>query len=71
MEEIKSIDKTGMVLGLFLDSMTTNFANQVVIDKQAEDILKEDNKQKVIAGIPPLIPQEQCLLPHQSPAQSH
>lgn len=44
MEEIKRIDRTDMVLGLFLDSMTTNFPNQVVIDEQAEDILKEDNK---------------------------
>ncbi|KAI5404005.1 hypothetical protein KIW84_051228 [Lathyrus oleraceus] len=46
MEETKSIDKADMVLGLFLDSMTTDFPNQVEIDEQAEDILNEDNRQK-------------------------
>lgn len=64
MEETKSIDKTDMVLELFLDSMTTNFLNQVVIDEQAEYILKDDNKQKVTAGFLPLLPQEQCVPPH-------
>ena len=44
MEETKSLDRTNMVLGLFLDSMTINFQNQVVIDEQAEDILKGDKK---------------------------
>ncbi|KAI5426489.1 hypothetical protein KIW84_032066 [Lathyrus oleraceus] len=71
MEETKSIDTTDMVLGIFLDSMTTNFPNQVVIDEQVKDILKEYNKQKVVAGFPPPLPQEQCVLPHQRPAQSH
>ncbi|KAI5417169.1 hypothetical protein KIW84_041967 [Lathyrus oleraceus] len=71
MEEIKSIDRTDMVLGLFLDSMTTNFPNQVVIDEQVEDILKEDNKQKMATGILPLLPQEQCVLLYQRPAQSY
>lgn len=69
MEETKSINRTNMVLGLLLDNMTTDFPNQVVIDKQAEDSLKKDNKQKMAAGILPLLPQEQCLLPHQRPAQ--
>ncbi|KAI5430567.1 hypothetical protein KIW84_034959 [Lathyrus oleraceus] len=50
--------------------MTTHFPNQVVIDDQAEDILKEDNKQKVTANFLPLLPQEHCFLPHQRPAQS-
>ncbi|KAI5389671.1 hypothetical protein KIW84_075099 [Lathyrus oleraceus] len=71
MEEIKSIDRTDMVLGLFLDSMTINLPNQVVIDEQVEDILKEDNKQKVAAGFPPPLPQEKYVLPHQRPAQNH
>ena len=71
MEEIKSIDRTDMVMGLSLDSVTTNFQNQVGIDEQVEDILKEDNKQKVAAGFPPPLPQEQCVLPHQRPAQSY
>ncbi|KAI5382766.1 hypothetical protein KIW84_070251 [Lathyrus oleraceus] len=46
MEETKSIDNADMVLGIFLDSMTTDCTNQVVIDKQVEDNLKKDNKQK-------------------------
>ncbi|KAI5420204.1 hypothetical protein KIW84_044115 [Lathyrus oleraceus] len=71
MEEIKSIDRTDMVMGLSLDSVTTNFQNQVGIDEQVEDILKEDNKQKVAAGFPPPLPQEQCVLPHQTHAQNH
>ncbi|KAI5381491.1 hypothetical protein KIW84_UN0086 [Lathyrus oleraceus] len=71
MEETKSIDITDMVLRLFMDSMTTNFPNQVVIDEQVEDILKEDNKQKVAVGFPPPLPQEYCVLPHQRPAQNH
>lgn len=70
MEETKSIDKADMVLRLFLDSMTTNFSNQFVMDKQAVDILKKNNKQKVVASLLPLLLQEQCLLPHQMPAQS-
>ncbi|KAI5425447.1 hypothetical protein KIW84_031302 [Lathyrus oleraceus] len=37
MEETKSIDIDDMVLGLFLDSMTTNFLNRVLIDEQVED----------------------------------
>ncbi|KAI5441805.1 hypothetical protein KIW84_011026 [Lathyrus oleraceus] len=49
--------------------MTTDFPNQVGIGEQAEDIMKEDNKQKVVAGILALLPQEQCLLPHQRSAQ--
>lgn len=68
MEETKSIDRVDMVLGLFLDSITTNFSNMAVMGEQAEDILKEDNKQKVVAGFLPLLPQEQCLLPHQRPS---
>lgn len=71
MEEIKSIDRADMVLGLFLDSMTMDCTNQVMIDEQAEDSLKKDNKQKVAASILPLLPQEQGLLPHQRPAQSN
>ncbi|KAI5423567.1 hypothetical protein KIW84_046489 [Lathyrus oleraceus] len=71
MEETKSIDRADMILGLFLDSMTTNFLNQVVIDEQVEDILKEDNKPKVTAGFLPLLPQEQCLIPPQRPSQSN
>ncbi|KAI5389382.1 hypothetical protein KIW84_074868 [Lathyrus oleraceus] len=71
MEETKSIDRVDLVLGLFLDRMTTNFPNQVVINEKAKDILKEDNKQKVAAGFPPPLPQEQCVLPHQRPAQSY
>ncbi|KAI5431673.1 hypothetical protein KIW84_035727 [Lathyrus oleraceus] len=70
MEETKSIDRANMVLGLFLDSMTTNFSNRVVIDKKAEDSLKKCNKQKVAASVLPLLPQEQRLLPHQRSAQS-
>lgn len=58
-------------LGLFLDSMTINFLKQVVIDEQVKDILKEDNKQKVVASFPPPLPQEQCVPPHQRPAQNH
>ncbi|KAI5443051.1 hypothetical protein KIW84_011907 [Lathyrus oleraceus] len=71
MEETKSIDKADMVLGLFLDSMTTNFPNQVVIDEQVEDSLKKDNKQKVAASVLPLLLQERRVLPPQSPAQRH
>lgn len=59
-----------MVLGIFLDSLTADFSNQLVIDKQAKDGLKEDNKQKVAAGFLPFLPREQCLLPHQRSAQS-
>lgn len=70
MEETKSIDKANIVLGIFLDSMTTNFSNQVMIDEQVKDSLKEDNKQKADASISPLLPQEPCLLPYQRPAQS-
>ncbi|KAI5384780.1 hypothetical protein KIW84_071685 [Lathyrus oleraceus] len=58
MEETKSIDRVDMVLRLFLDRTTTNFPNQVMIDEKVEDILKEDNKQKVVAGFPPPLPQE-------------
>lgn len=64
MEETKSIGRADMVLGLFLDSMTIDFSNRVVIDEQVEDNLKKDNKQKVAAGFLPLLPQEQCLLPY-------
>ncbi|KAI5431283.1 hypothetical protein KIW84_035454 [Lathyrus oleraceus] len=32
--------------------------------------MKKDNEQKVVAGIPQFLPQEQRLLPHQRPAQS-
>ncbi|KAI5420115.1 hypothetical protein KIW84_044053 [Lathyrus oleraceus] len=71
MEETMSIDRGDMVLGLFLDSMTTNGPNQVVVNEQVEDIMKEDNKQKVVAGFPPPLPQEQCVPPHQRPAQSN
>ncbi|KAI5446875.1 hypothetical protein KIW84_014644 [Lathyrus oleraceus] len=71
MEETKSIDITDMVLGLFLDSMTTNFPNQVVIDEQVKDSLKKDDKQKMTVGIQPLPPQEKCVLPYQRPTQSH
>lgn len=70
LEETKSIERGDMVLGLFLDSMTMEFSNQVVIDKQAEDSLKKDNKHKVVAGILPLLPLEKCLPPHQRPDQS-
>ena len=42
-----------------------------MIDEEAENILKGDNKQKVVAGFLPLLPQEHCLLPHQRPAQSN
>ncbi|KAI5444276.1 hypothetical protein KIW84_012778 [Lathyrus oleraceus] len=71
MEETKSIDRDDLVLGLFLDSMTTNFPNQVGIDEQVEDILKEDNKQKMATSILTFLPQEQCVLPYQRPAQSY
>ncbi|KAI5430674.1 hypothetical protein KIW84_035041 [Lathyrus oleraceus] len=45
-EETKSIDKVEMTLGLFLDSVTTDFSNWNVIDKKVEDNLKKDDKQK-------------------------
>ncbi|KAI5439970.1 hypothetical protein KIW84_025360 [Lathyrus oleraceus] len=64
MEETKSIDRVDMVLGLFLDNMKTDFLNQVVIDEQADDNLKKDNKQKAVAGILPLLPQEQWKSPY-------
>ncbi|KAI5429122.1 hypothetical protein KIW84_033931 [Lathyrus oleraceus] len=70
MEDTKSIDRADMVLGLFLDNMTMNFPNRVVIDDQVEENLKNGNKQKVDADILPFLPQEQCLLPHQRHAQS-
>lgn len=35
------------------------------------DNLKKDNKHKVVVGILPLLPQEQCLPPHQRHAQSN
>lgn len=70
MEETKSIDRVNMVLGLFLDRMTKDFSNRAMIDKQPENNLKKDNKQKVAAGILPFLPQEECLLPHQRPSQS-
>ncbi|KAI5431253.1 hypothetical protein KIW84_035429 [Lathyrus oleraceus] len=71
MEETKRLTELTSFWGPSLDSMTTNFQNQVVIDGQVEDILKEDNKEKVVAGFPPLLPQEQRVLPHQRPAQNH
>ncbi|KAI5436474.1 hypothetical protein KIW84_022824 [Lathyrus oleraceus] len=46
MEKGKSIDRADMVLGLFLDGMTTNSSNQVAIDDQGEDSMNKDNKQK-------------------------
>lgn len=70
MEETKSIDRDDMVLGLFLDSMTTNFPNHVVIDEQAKDSLKKDNKPNVAANVLPHPPQEHHLLPHHRPTQS-
>ncbi|KAI5416329.1 hypothetical protein KIW84_041403 [Lathyrus oleraceus] len=71
MEKTKSIDRADMVLGILLDSMTTKSVNQVVIDDQAKDGLKKDNKQKVVSSILPLLSQEQCWLPYQRPAQSN
>lgn len=44
MEKSKSIDRDDMVLELFLDSMTTDFPNQVVIDERDEDSMKKGNK---------------------------
>ncbi|KAI5422744.1 hypothetical protein KIW84_045963 [Lathyrus oleraceus] len=46
MKETKSIGRADMVLGISLDNMTTDFSNLAVMGEQAEDILKEDNKQK-------------------------
>ncbi|KAI5429816.1 hypothetical protein KIW84_034415 [Lathyrus oleraceus] len=71
MEETRSIDRADLVLGLFLDSMTSGFLNQVVIDEHIEDSLKKDNKPKVAASVLPLLPQEQRVLLHQRPAQNN
>lgn len=71
MEKGKSIDKADIVLGIFLDSMTTDRTNQVMINEQVEGSLKKDNKQKEVAGILPLPPQEQHLLPHQRHTQNN
>lgn len=71
MEETKNIDKADMVLGLLLDSMITVCTDQAMIVEQVEDSPKKDNKQKMAAGILPLLPQEKCLLSHQRPAQSN
>lgn len=59
-----------MVVGLFLDSMTTNFQNKVMINEQVEGSLKKYNKQRVDAGILQLLLQEQRLLPRHRHAQS-
>lgn len=64
-------DMNDMVLGIFLDSMTTDFPNQVAIDEQIDDNLNKGNIQKMVAGILLLPPLEQCLLPLQRPAQSN
>ena len=71
MEKGKNIDRVDMVLGLFLDRMTTNFLNQVVINEQAEDSFKKGKKHKVDACILPFPPQERYLLPHQRHVQSN
>lgn len=70
MEETKSIGRIDMVMGLFLDSMTTGYLKQIVNNEHIEDSLKKDNKQKMVAGMLSFLPQEQCLLPHQRHAQS-
>lgn len=63
-------DKVDMVLGIFLDSMTMKLPRQVAINDRTRGSLKKGNIQKVVAGILPLPPQEQRLLPYQRPAQS-
>lgn len=64
-------DRAGMVLGLFMDSMTTYFPNQVAIDEQIGGSLKKGNIRKMDVGVLPLPPREQYLLPHQMPTQSN
>lgn len=60
-----------MVLGLFMDNMTTDFPNQVAIDEWIENNLKRDNIQIATVDILPLPLQEQRRLPHQRPTQSN
>lgn len=63
--------KADITLGLFLDSLTTNFPNQVAINEINKDSLKKRSIHKMDAGVLPLPPQEQRLLPHQRPVQSN
>ncbi|KAI5407167.1 hypothetical protein KIW84_053424 [Lathyrus oleraceus] len=63
--------KVDMILELFLDCMTTNFSDRVVIGERTENELKAGKVQNATTCILPVYPQEQYLLPHKKPTQAN
>lgn len=63
--------KVDMILELFMDSMTTDFSNQVVVGERTDNRLTTGKIQNATASSLPVYPQVQYLLLNQKSTQGN